>query len=87
MGAPKQEFWIREHLQELNVPVCIGVGGSFDVLAGNAQRAPEWMQKKNLEWLFRLYKEPKRWRRMLSLPRFVLAVVGQKVKGNPKGDN
>lgn len=87
MGAPKQDFWIREHLQELGVPVCMGVGGSFDVLAGNVERAPEWMQKRGLEWLFRLYKEPKRWRRMLALPRFVLAVLGQKAKGKPKGDN
>ena len=82
MGAPKQEFWIREHLQELEVPVCMGVGGSFDVLAGNAERAPEWMQKRNLEWLFRLYKEPHRWRRMLALPKFVLKVVGQKTRGS-----
>lgn len=82
LGAPKQEFWIREHLQELGVPVCMGVGGSFDVLAGNVDRAPEWMQKKGLEWLFRLYKEPKRWRRMLALPQFVLAVLGQKARGD-----
>lgn len=81
LGAPKQEFWIREHLQELNVPVCIGVGGAFDVLAGNVERAPLWMQQKGLEWLFRLYKEPRRWRRMLALPKFVLAVLGQKAKG------
>jgi N-acetylglucosaminyldiphosphoundecaprenol N-acetyl-beta-D-mannosaminyltransferase len=87
MGAPKQDFWIREHLQELDIPVCMGVGGSFDVLAGNVERAPEWMQKRGLEWLFRLYKEPKRWRRMLALPRFVLAVIGQKAKGTPRGDN
>ena len=84
MGAPKQEFWIREHLQELEVPVCMGVGGSFDVLAGNVQRAPEWMQKNNLEWLFRLYQEPSRWRRMLALPKFVLKVVGQRAKKEDK---
>jgi len=80
LGAPKQEYWIREHLKDLEVPVCIGVGGSFDVLAGNVERAPEWMQKRGLEWLFRLYKEPKRWRRMLALPRFVLAVIGQRAR-------
>ncbi len=81
LGAPKQEYWIREHLQELGVPVCMGVGGSFDVLAGNVKRAPQWMQKRGLEWLYRLYKEPKRWRRMLALPRFVLAVIGQRARG------
>lgn len=78
LGAPRQEFWIREHLKELEVPVCMGVGGSFDVLAGKVDRAPEWMQKSGLEWLYRLIKEPWRFKRMLSLPKFVLAVVKQK---------
>ncbi|MFZ5945177.1 MAG: WecB/TagA/CpsF family glycosyltransferase [Bacillota bacterium] len=87
LGAPKQEFWIREHLTELGVPVCMGVGGSFDVLAGNVERAPEWMQKNSLEWLFRLYKEPTRWRRMLALPRFVLAVLGQKANGSKESQS
>ena len=62
----------------------MGVGGSFDVLAGNVQRAPEWMQKNNLEWLFRLYQEPSRWKRMLALPKFVLKVVGQRAKKEDK---
>lgn len=84
LGAPKQEFWIRKNLKELNVPVCIGVGGSLDVLAGNVTRAPKWMQKHGLEWLYRLYKEPKRWRRMLALPKFVLAVMKQRTLGENK---
>lgn len=86
LGAPKQEFWIREHLQELNVSVCIGVGGSMDVLAGKAKRAPEWMQKNSLEWLYRLYKEPSRYKRMLALPRFVFAIISQKQKGEKAMD-
>ncbi|MEG1500691.1 MAG: WecB/TagA/CpsF family glycosyltransferase, partial [Clostridiales bacterium] len=54
LGAPKQEFWISNHLQELNTSVLIGVGGSFDVMAGRVKRAPVFMQKLQLEWLWRL---------------------------------
>jgi N-acetylglucosaminyldiphosphoundecaprenol N-acetyl-beta-D-mannosaminyltransferase len=75
LGVPRQELWSRRHQGELGVPVAIGVGGTFDVLAGRVQRAPVWMQRLNLEWLYRLYKEPWRWRRMLALPRFVGAVL------------
>ena len=57
------------------------VGGSFDILAGIATRAPKWMQKSGLEWAHRLYKEPKRFRRMLSLPKFVVAVVAERLLG------
>ena len=56
----------------------MGVGGTFDVLAGKAARAPKWMQENRLEWLYRLLKEPTRFKRMLALPRFVLAVKGSK---------
>jgi N-acetylglucosaminyldiphosphoundecaprenol N-acetyl-beta-D-mannosaminyltransferase len=79
LGAPKQEQFIQKYIKELNVPISIGVGGSFDVLAGVAERAPESMQKYGLEWLYRLYKEPKRYKRMLALPRFVLAVLRQRL--------
>jgi N-acetylglucosaminyldiphosphoundecaprenol N-acetyl-beta-D-mannosaminyltransferase len=79
LGAPKQEQFIQRYIKELNVPISIGVGGSFDVLAGVAQRAPEVMQKYGLEWLYRLYKDPKRYKRMLALPKFVLAVLRQKL--------
>ncbi len=71
LGAPKQEKWIRRHMDELQVPVAIGVGGTFDVLAGRVPRAPEWMQRAGLEWLFRLLREPKRLPRMWALPRLV----------------
>ncbi|MDF2636231.1 MAG: glycosyl transferase, WecB/TagA/CpsF family, partial [Pelosinus sp.] len=57
---------------------AIGVGGTFDVMAGVAQRAPVWMQRANLEWLFRLLSEPKRAIRMLALPRFVIKVIATK---------
>lgn len=66
LGAPKQERWIWEHKDELQVSVSIGVGAAFDFVAGTVKRAPEWMQKCGLEWLFRLYQEPKRlWKRYL----------------------
>lgn len=74
LGVPKQEKWIHDHLYELGPCVCMGVGGTFDVLAGHVGRAPEWMQKNRLEWLYRLCKEPSRFRRMLALPRFMAAV-------------
>lgn len=76
LGVPKQEKWIRRHLRELGVPVCIGVGGSFDVISGRLSRAPQWMQTYGLEWLWRVLLEPRRLPRLWALPRFVLAVVG-----------
>ncbi len=75
MGAPKQEIWLARNLERLGVPVCLGVGGSLDVWAGRARRAPPWMRRANLEWLYRLYREPRRATRMLALPRFAWAVV------------
>lgn len=80
LGAPKQEFWIKEHKEELAVPVSIGVGGSFDVVAGIKERAPEWAIKANLEWLYRLVKEPSRIKRQLVLPKFMVEVLKQKTK-------
>ena len=81
LGAPKQEMWMHEHKNELKVRVCIGVGGSFDVFAGVVKRAPEFFQKHSLEWLYRLYKEPWRFMRMLDLPRFVLLALRARVIG------
>jgi N-acetylglucosaminyldiphosphoundecaprenol N-acetyl-beta-D-mannosaminyltransferase len=66
ISSPKKEIFLRRWQHLLNVPVCHGVGGSFDVLAGATKRAPTWMQKCGLEWLFRLIQEPRRmWRRYL----------------------
>lgn len=75
LGAPRQEYWITEHKDMLGVPVSIGIGGSFDVIAGKAKRAPNIMQKLRLEWLYRLAKEPWRYKRMLALPKFVVEVI------------
>ena len=78
LGVPKQEKWLYAHLQELNVPVSIGVGGTLDVMAGVMKRAPYWMQKAKLEWLFRGLLQPKRAGRLMALPKFVLKVHGYK---------
>jgi N-acetylglucosaminyldiphosphoundecaprenol N-acetyl-beta-D-mannosaminyltransferase len=72
-GAPKQEEFIRRYRERLNVPVCMGIGGSFDMLAGNVRRAPLWVQHHGLEWLYRLAQEPRRlWKRYIihDLPVF-----------------
>lgn len=66
LGAPKQEKWIARNKQLLQVPVCVGVGGSFEMASGKVNRAPLWMQKAGMEWGFRLMQEPTRlWRRYL----------------------
>lgn len=74
LGVPKQEKWIAAHIAELDVPVAIGVGGTLDVMAGVMKRAPYWMQRAKLEWLFRGLMQPKRAGRLLALPKFVLKV-------------
>ena len=78
LGVPKQEKWIAAHLAELDVPVAIGVGGTLDVMAGVMKRAPHWMQKAKLEWLFRGLMQPKRAGRLLALPKFVLKVYASR---------
>lgn len=80
LGAPRQEKWIFEHLDHFNKGIFMGVGGSFDGIAGVVPRAPEIWQKLNIEWLYRLIKQPSRWRRMLAIPRFVFKVYRQKLK-------
>ncbi len=75
LGAPKQEIWIDRHLEETGASVALGVGGSFDVVAGRVKRAPLWVRRLRLEWLSRLLKEPSRWRRQLVLPLFAWMVI------------
>lgn len=75
LGAPAQEKWIAAHKDELKVRVSMGVGGSIDVLAGVVERAPEKWCNMGLEWLYRLLKQPKRFFRMLALPKFALTVI------------
>ena len=78
LGVPKQEKWLAAHKDELNVPVNIGVGGTFDVMAGVVKRAPKWMQRAKLEWLFRAMLQPSRAGRLIALPKFVFKVVSSK---------
>lgn len=73
LGAPRQEFWIFSNLALGTVTV--GVGGSFDALAGLNKRAPQWIQDLRLEWLYRLVRQPQRFKRQLVLPRFALKVI------------
>lgn len=74
-GAPNQDKWIARNLPRLQVKMAMGVGGAFDFIAGVIPRAPLWMRHAGIEWLYRLYLQPWRIRRMMRLPRFVLAVL------------
>lgn len=74
LGAPKQEKWIYSHRDELKVNLCIGAGGSLDVLAGTVKRAPKIFIKLNLEWFYRFCKQPSRIGRFVALPKFILTV-------------
>lgn len=81
-GAPKQEYWIYEHGLQLSVPICLGVGGSFEMVAGIVRRAPLWIQKLNCEWLYRLCREPRRmWRRyLIGNLEFGVIVIRQSIR-------
>ena len=81
LGAPKQELFMKNHLDELHIKLMIGLGGSLDSFAGTVKRAPKWMIRCNLEWLYRLIKEPKRFGRMLRLPKYLFAVLGKRIRG------
>lgn len=78
LGMGKQEKWIAGHLRGLDVPACLGVGGSFDVIAGEVRRAPVWVRQAGLEWLYRLVSQPTRFKRILALPKFVYMVVRER---------
>ena len=76
LPTPQKEKWVYRHKEALNVPVCHGVGGSFDLVAGVVHRAPRWMQRSGLEWLYRLCQEPRRmWRRYLVTNTLFLGYV------------
>jgi N-acetylglucosaminyldiphosphoundecaprenol N-acetyl-beta-D-mannosaminyltransferase len=83
-GAPRQDLWIRRNLARLQVPVCMGVGGALDFIAGVAKRAPVWMRRSGLEWLFRLVYQPWRWRRMVRLPVFAYQVLLQRMRAGTR---
>lgn len=78
LGAPRQEYWIQSNLKGLPPLVAVGVGGSLDVISGELKRAPGIFQKLRLEWLYRALIQPSRFKRLMVLPRFMLAVLRQK---------
>jgi len=82
MGTPAKELWIDRHHEAMGVPVCMGVGGSFDVFGGHVQRAPRWMQRLGLEWFHRFLQEPRRmWRRYFIVSTgFFLRVLGEALR-------
>lgn len=80
LGVPRQENWVASNISSFQKGVFIGVGGSFDVLAGTVKRAPVAWQKANLEWLYRMMKQPSRLKRSLALPKFALKVLKEKAK-------
>lgn len=76
MGSPKKEIFLSKYNSKLEVPFTMGVGGSFDVVAGKVNRAPIWMQRTHLEWLYRIIQEPKRmWKRYLVTNSIFLAMI------------
>lgn len=79
LGAPRQEEWIANHLESLGAGVCIGVGGTFDVLSGRLRRAPQWVQRASLEWLYRFVQEPRRWRATAALPLLILFALRERL--------
>lgn len=81
LGSPKQENFMYRHQNELNVRLMAGLGGTLDGIAGTVKRAPKWMIRLQLEWLYRLIKEPRRFGRMMRLPKFVFAALKKRMKG------
>lgn len=78
MGCPRQELFISKYMDRLHCSLFMGVGGSFDIIAGNVKRAPKWMINLGLEWLYRVLKEPFRIKRLSSIPKFILMVIKEK---------
>ncbi|MBI3895972.1 MAG: WecB/TagA/CpsF family glycosyltransferase [Acidobacteria bacterium] len=81
LGCPKQERWMYEHRQRLQVPVMVGVGQAFDIYAGRIRQAPRWMRESGFEWLFRLFHEPRRlWKRYLVYnTEFIVCLFLEKI--------
>lgn len=80
LGSPKQEYWIKDNLDKIDASIFQGVGGSFDVFSGKIKRAPKWMQLIGLEWLYRLFKQPKRIFRQIKLLEFLIIILFEKYK-------
>lgn len=81
LGAPRQEFWLRKHMAALGARVCIGAGGTIDSWSGVSPRAPQWMIRSNLEWLYRVVKFGRYGRSLPPLVKFVLAIMARRMRG------
>jgi N-acetylglucosaminyldiphosphoundecaprenol N-acetyl-beta-D-mannosaminyltransferase len=83
MTSPKKEIFLNTYKKEINIPFIMGVGGSFDVISGLVKRAPLWMQKSGLEWLYRVIQEPRRmWKRyLIGNTKFIILILKEKFKG------
>ena len=79
LGSPRQELWMRKYLNNSNVKVCQGVGGTFDVIAGKVRRAPAIFRNLHLEWFYRLLSNPRRMLRQTALPQFLIAVMKKRL--------
>lgn len=81
LGVPRQELWIAQYRHLCPNAIWIGIGGSFDIWAGTKVRAPQWLCDRNLEWTYRLYQEPWRWKRMMALPKFAWRSIVYRITG------
>ena len=79
LGVPRQELWIAQNRHLCPNSTWIGVGGSFDIWSETKERAPQWLCDNNLEWTYRLYQEPWRWKRMMALPHFAWRALVQRI--------
>ncbi len=79
-SSPKKEYWLSKNIDKINIPFCMGVGGSFDIVAGKTERAPKWMQDIGLEWFYRFIQEPRRmWKRyLIGNLKFIYYVLKEK---------
>ncbi len=84
LGVPRQELWIRDNFHLCPKAIWVGVGGSFDVWSGVKNRAPKFVRKLELEWLYRIAQEPSRWQRALALPQFAVLALIERIKGKNK---
>jgi N-acetylglucosaminyldiphosphoundecaprenol N-acetyl-beta-D-mannosaminyltransferase len=85
MGVPRQEQWIAANLSRLQVNVAVAEGGSFSFISGATRRAPRWLRRLGLEWLYRLARQPWRLRRQLAIPQFVWLVVRERLRAGRGG--
>lgn len=87
MGSPRQEIWMHENQSHIRVGVMLGLGGGLDVFAGIVKRAPKAFIRLHMEWLYRLIRQPYRFRRMLKLPRYIIRAFGSRLFSKQEGKN